>query len=546
MRRDEPFRIVVLSGSVGSGKSTIAALLALRYGAVHVRTQSLMRDVAAKEGVRLEAERRALQEFGDSLDQRTGGGWVADGVAELIANGQIDSKLVVVDAARIVGQIDRLRTAFPNVTHIHLEAPREELSRRYEARKTESLLSELEDYEQVQENETEAAVPALARDADVSIDTKRNTRQDVLTRTAAALRLMAPRSERLVDVIVGGQYGSEGKGNVAFHIANDYDVLMRVGGPNAGHQVPTDPVFIHRLLPSGTLANPQATLLIGPGATLDISVLQAEISACEVEVGRLFIDPQAMVIEQSDIDAERSMKASIGSTGKGGGSAAARRIMGRLGTGTGGVRLARDVEELKPYVAPTGELLERAFEKGQRVLLEGTQGTALSLFHGDYPHVTSRDTTVSGCLAEAGIGIHRVRRSIVVVRVYPIRVGSPEQGFSGAMSQELSWDEVAERAGLDPQQLQSLERGSVSGTERRVAEFDWVLLKRASELNGATDIALTFADYIDSSNSHARRYDQLTEPTINFVEEIERVAGAPVSLIATGFDRRSLIDRREW
>jgi adenylosuccinate synthase len=535
-----------VSGPVGSGKTTIAEMLSERFGAAHVRTQGLMKDIAAIEGVRLEADRRALQDFGDALDQRTDGAWVADGVATKVTEGQLTSDLIVVDSARIVAQIDRLRGAFPDVTHIHLDAPQDELSRRYSERRERSHISEFDSYEQVRENATEAAVSELSKDADVTIDTKRSTKLDVLTRVAAALRLTAPRSARLVDVIVGGQYGSEGKGNVAFHIANEYDVLMRVGGPNAGHKVPTDPVFTHRLLPSGTLSNPNALLLIGPGATIDVKVLRAEIADCGVEVGRLFIDPQAMVIEASDIEAERSMKDSIGSTGKGGGAAAARRIMGRLGDGSSKVRLARDMEELEPFVASTADQLEAAFEAGKRVLLEGTQGTALSLYHGDYPHVTSRDTTVSACLAEAGIGIHRVRRSIIVVRVYPIRVGSPEHGFSGAMSQEVSWQEVAKRAGLDGAQLQQLERGSVSQTERRVAEFDWVLLKRASELNGATDVALTFADYLDGSNANARRYDQLSEDTINFVEEVERVAGAPVSLIATGFDRRSLIDRREW
>ena len=90
------------------------------------------------------------------------------------------------------------------------------------------------------------------------------------------------------------------------------------------------------------------------------------------------------------------------------------------------------------------------------------------------------------------------------------------------------------------------ERGSVSGNERRVAEFDWQLLKRAAELNGATDIALTFADYLHVDNKNARRYDQLDTDTIHFIEEVERVSSAPVSLIGTRFHPRSVIDRREW
>lgn len=106
------------------------------------------------------------------------------------------------------------------------------------------------------------------------------------------MRLLPLRTTRLVDVLVGGQYGSEGKGNIAFYLAPEYQVLMRVGGPNAGHKVPTDPEpYTHRLLPSSTQANQSALILIGPGATLDLEVLLKEIAECSVEADRLRIDP---------------------------------------------------------------------------------------------------------------------------------------------------------------------------------------------------------------------------------------------------------------
>jgi adenylosuccinate synthase len=271
-----------------------------------------------------------------------------------------------------------------------------------------------------------------------------------------------------------------------------------------------------------------------------------EIADCAVEADRLVIDSQAMVIEAEDLAAEATLKATIASTGKGGGSAASRRIMGRSARLEPPVRLARDVPELAPYVGSTASRLEQAFAAGKRVMLEGTQGTLLSLFHGYYPFVTSRDTTTAACLSEAGIGPHRLRRVIMVVRTYPIRVGNPANSTSGRMSQEIDWDVVAERSGLNGDDLRRVEKGSVSQTDRRVSEFDWEMLQRASELNGATDIALTFVDYLDGSNMNARRFDQLAKGTIHFVEEVSRVAGAPVSLISTGFDTRSLIDRREW
>lgn len=535
---------IVVSGPVGAGKSTLAERLHHRYGAVHVRTSDIMRDIAVSLGESLPGERRAMQDFGDRLDADTDGSWVSDWLSEKIADEEITGDLIVVDAARRAAQIERLRDAYP-VTHIHVHAPEDELSRRYSGRI--SGLQELKNYAEVRKNPTEGQVTDLAAEADVSIDTQRCTIGDVEARAAAALRLTSAHSGRHVDVLVGGQYGSEGKGNIAYYLAPDYDVLMRVGGPNAGHKVPTNPEYPHRLLPSGTLANPDALLVIGPGATLDLDVLNREITDCQVEVGRLFIDPQAMIIEDADLEAEQALKDEISSTGKGGGAAAARRIMGRRRSEPP-VRLARDVEELGPFTQkPTAQILEDAFRAGKKVLLEGTQGTALSLFHGDYPHVTSRDTTTAACLAEAGIGPHRLRRVVMVVRTYPIRVGNSATGAtSGPMSQEIDWSMIAQRSGLPVDPLRGAERGSVSGTARRVGEFDWQLLKRAAELNGATDIALTFADYLHAGNKNARRYDQLETNTIHFIEEVERVAGAPVSLIGTRFHPRSVIDRREW
>jgi adenylosuccinate synthase len=226
------------------------------------------------------------------------------------------------------------------------------------------------------------------------------------------------------------------------------------------------------------------------------------------------------------------------------GAATARRITGRQ-TNT---VLARDIPELAPFLALAYEVLNDAYARGDRVLLEGTQGTGLSLYHGSYPHVTSRDTTVAGCLAEMGVAPARVRKVIMVCRTYPIRVQSPGANgrTSGPMSLTTSWAEVSRRSRIPLKELRKVEKGSVSGKQRRVGEFDWELLRRAARLNGATDIALTFVDYLDIRNRNARRFDQLQQDTIYFIEEVERVATVPVSLISTRFDVRSVIDRRAW
>lgn len=134
----------------------------------------------------------------------------------------------------------------------------------------------------------------------------------------------------------------------------------------------------------------------------------------------------------------------------------------------------------------------------------------------------------------------------MVCRTFPIRVESPSDGSSGPLAQEISWSEVAKRSGIAAAKLRQTERTSTTDRRRRVGEFDWQLLRTATTINGPTDIALTFTDYLKQENEQARRYEQLTTDTIRFIEEVERVTAAPVSLISTRFDFRSIIDRRSW
>ena len=136
----------------------------------------------------------------------------------------------------------------------------------------------------------------------------------------------------------------------------------------------------------------------------------------------------------------------------------------------------------------------------------------------------------------------------MVCRTYPIRVESPKGGTSGYMSQEIPWKVVEKRSGYKLNSLKKNEQTSTTNKQRRVAEFDWVLLRKAASLNAPTDLAISFVDYIDKENENARRFEQLTEDTIRFIEEVEKVASAPVSLISTRFNHsnRSIIDRRTW
>jgi adenylosuccinate synthase len=407
-------------------------------------------------------------------------------------------------------------------------------------------VQELNSYDEVRKDPTERRIEKLARLADIEIDTKLNTRLDVLIRAASHMGLYGREYLRLCDVLVGGQYGSEGKGQIAAYLAKEYEYLVRVGGPNAGHTVYAEPEFYrYHHLPSGT-RHSNAKIVIGAGAVINVDGILDEIAKCRVDKDRLFIDPQAIIIEKSDRVAEEGLVAAIGSTGQGVGSATARRIMDR---GSDTVRLAKDIDALRPFVTrDTREILDEAFRRRASVLLEGTQGTGLSLYHGNYPHVTSRDTTVAGCLAEAGIAPSRVRKVIMVCRTYPIRVEDPPHPgrTSGPMSQPITLETIHERSNIPLDELRTTETTSTTKKKRRIGEFDWNLLRSSAALNAPTDVALTFADYHTIKNRSARRFEQLDPKTIRFIEEVEKVAAAAVSLISTRFHSRSIIDRRAW
>jgi adenylosuccinate synthase len=138
----------------------------------------------------------------------------------------------------------------------------------------------------------------------------------------------------------------------------------------------------------------------------------------------------------------------------------------------------------------------------------------------------------------------------MVVRCYPIRVANPNgndpSGTSGPLRREISVEEIARRSNLDIDVIKRTEKTSTTGRDRRIGEFDWRQFRRAVSLNAPTDIVLTFVDYLNSENAKAYRFEQLTTETQAFIEELETVSHAPVSLINTKFEIRSIIDRRSW
>ncbi|MBB3978049.1 adenylosuccinate synthase [Rhizobium azooxidifex] len=529
-------QIIVLSGPIAVGKTAFSDELMRRYPCEKVSTRKYLLKVK-----QVADERKALQQAGAELDMETNGSWVADAVSASLPDN--DKSFMLVDSARIVAQVRALRDRFgkENVHHFHLTAPDGVLEKRY--RERAGLGDQAVTYKEAKADLIEAEIDSLAEVADVVVHTEKSEVPSCVT-YAAAGRLSVARPPHHVDLIVGGQWGSEGKGNICALLAHEYDVLVRVGGPNAGHKV-KNPEYTYRQLPSGTGSNQKAEIYIAAGSTISLETLLKEIDDHPwLKKGGLVIDPQAMIIEEKDREIEEKLLAGISSTKQGVGSATARKILGRDGELEWGppVRLARHVEVLKSYIDNVSQRIEQALACGKKVMLEGTQGTDLSIHHGSYPHVTSRETSAAGCLSDAGVPFTKLRRVIVVARTYPIRVG----GQSGPMGVEISFDAIAQRSGLPVEQIGKTEIGSVSGKRRRMAEFDWERMRRSVYWNGATDIALTFVDYLGAENVEAVDFNDLNAEAKKFIADLERICGVPVSLISKGFGREGLIDQRNW
>lgn len=323
---------------------------------------------------------------------------------------------------------------------------------------------------------------------------------------------------RIVDVLVGLQWGSEGKGKFAALYADRYGAAVRVGGPNAGHTFIHNGIqFVNRSIPCAWV-NPHCRLFIGPGAVIDLDTLGRELEDCEMLsglsiAGRLLIDRNATIIKPEHVAEEERTLAYMGSTMHGIGAALMAKIrrqdseqpLVKHAAPAGLLRVIGPRHVFNLQVGDVSERLHSMVDSGDElVLLEGTQGTLLSLDHGSWPWVTGRNVLAASLLSDCGLGPLCVREVYGVMRTFPIRVGGP----SGPMGHEVTWDEVARSAGL-PQGLE--ERTTVTGRVRRVAHIDRNLLARAAQLNGVTQLLITFIDYLDGRcrNSHSSDYHDL-------------------------------------
>ncbi|HWO88133.1 MAG TPA: adenylosuccinate synthase [Gemmatimonadales bacterium] len=330
-------------------------------------------------------------------------------------------------------------------------------------------------------------------------------------------------------VVVGAQWGDEGKGKVVDALAEHADVVVRYqGGANAGHTVDTgEGEFVLHQIPSGIL-HPRCTCVIGNGVVLDAETLFQEMDALTARklslAGRLVVSDRAHLVlpyhKLLDAESERSKK--IGTTARGIGPAYEDKY-GRRGVRVGDLRHPEIVRKLVmagveranamlglsgsdkrcvtgeivaslealaprllPYVGDAGRIVSDALRRGGYVLLEGAQGALLDVDHGTYPFVTSSSTTAGGAATGAGIGPTRIDAVLGIVKAYTTRVGG------GPLPTEAH-----DRAGERLRELGG-EYGATTGRPRRCGWFDAMVVRYSARVNGLTGLAVTKLDVLDS------------------------------------------------
>ena len=332
-------------------------------------------------------------------------------------------------------------------------------------------------------------------------------------------------------VLLGAQWGDEGKGKATDLLGGRVDYVVRYqGGNNAGHTVVIgDQKFALHLLPSGILT-PSVVPVIGNGVVIDPEVLlqeMANLAARDVDTSKLVISANAHLITPYHVTLDKVTerflgKSKLGTTGRGIGPTYSDKIA-RIGIRVQDLfdesilrqkvegalvnknqvlvkvynrrelqvdviadQLLEYAEVLRPYVADTSLLLNNALDAGKVVLLEGGQGTLLDVDHGTYPFVTSSNPTAGGACTGSGIGPTRITRVIGILKAYTTRVGS------GPFPTELLDD--------DGEKLRTIggERGVTTGRPRRCGWFDAPIARFATRVNGLTDFFLTKLDVLDT------------------------------------------------
>lgn len=341
-----------------------------------------------------------------------------------------------------------------------------------------------------------------------------------------------------ISIVVGGQFGSEGKGKVALEIVRRTKspvTVVRVGGPNSGHTAydRSGKKWALRQMPAACVDR-NVDVVFPAGSYLDIAVLFDEIDQLQYPRERIFISQHANVItdEHKAWEREAGLVTTIGSTGSGVGAA----VLAAVARKARGIPLnafhAEDHAKLQALIQDTSALLNGRLLSHQRVVIEGSQGFGLSLLEGGYwPKATARSTTAAAALAEAGLSPRHVDDVTMVLRSYPIRVA----GDSGPLVGETTWEEIAKRCGRNEDLT---EYTTVTRKERRVGEFDSALVRRAIDVNAPHRLVLNHLDYVGAVDDLHRPASDLR----NFIARVEHEVGQKISWF--GFSPFAVVESR--
>lgn len=335
----------------------------------------------------------------------------------------------------------------------------------------------------------------------------------------------------MITVVVGAQYGGEGKGKFCSYLASmhEFDWVCRTGGVNSSHTVRYGAI-VHRLrmMPASAVVK-SIPAIFGAGSLIDVDIFHREMEQLNVRPESVVVDPNAGVITPDMVDLQRadSWYDRTGSTLTGTGYASAARSLRRL-------PLARETPALKPFLGDTVRLLHEAAVERRAILIEGHQGAGLSNYHGDYPYTSSRDCTAAGLLSELGLGLAWEYEVILAVKVFPTR------NHSGRLPGELPPEKAA------AQGISEAGGGSegVPDRRRRVGRFELSDVLRAVMLNTPRYLALQGFDYAFPDLIHCSSPADLSEEAKTFISGIEKAVGVPVGLVSTGPDVSDTIDLR--
>lgn len=360
------------------------------------------------------------------------------------------------------------------------------------------------------------------------------------------------------NIVVDGQHGSTGKGLINSFLAwrDRPEVVSCTNMSNAGHTaiLPDDTTFIAKALPSSAILNVlddyNPEVVVGAGAAFTIDQLLKELKECGNP--NFTVHPRAGVITQEHKERESELKGGtkhIASTMQGCGAFLADKIMRGPD-----VKLAGDYEDLAFFspgfladrISSTSkylpDLLMKFLTSGKTILHEGSQGFGLDINHGNqYPNCTSRQCTALQSVADMGLPHQVIGDIYMVIRPYPIRVGNVVEngktvGYSGdpySDSKEITWDEVAKRCGAPPEVTKG-ELTTVTKRLRRVFEWSDIQFRQAAMVNGATKIALNFANYVDWSCFGKNDWDDLGTKVHDWIKRLEDTHQIEVSLVGTG------------